>query len=71
VVGWYHTGPRLREADIDINQLMARYCDNPLLLICEVQVGRWRWTAAEARVGGGAARSGWEWLRGRAEATGM
>lgn len=37
VVGWYHTGPRLREADIDINQLMARYCDNPLLLICEVQ----------------------------------
>lgn len=38
IVGWYHTGPRLREADIDINNLMARYCDNPLLVICEVQV---------------------------------
>lgn len=37
VIGWYHTGPRLREADIDINQLMSRYCDNPLLIICEVQ----------------------------------
>jgi proteasome lid subunit RPN8/RPN11 len=38
IVGWYHTGPRLREADIDINNLMARYCDNPVLVICEVQV---------------------------------
>lgn len=37
VIGWYHTGPRLREADIDIHQLIARYCDNPLLIICEVQ----------------------------------
>ncbi|KAL4458424.1 hypothetical protein ABPG75_013289 [Micractinium tetrahymenae] len=37
VIGWYHTGPRLREADIDIHQLIARYCDNPLLVICEVQ----------------------------------
>ena len=38
VVGWYHTGPRLRQADLDITELMARYCDNPLLVICEVQV---------------------------------
>lgn len=38
VIGWYHTGPRLREADIDIHALLARYCDNPLLVICEVQV---------------------------------
>ncbi|PSC68372.1 26S proteasome non-ATPase regulatory subunit 7-like protein A-like [Micractinium conductrix] len=37
VIGWYHTGPRLREADIDIHALLARYCDNPLLVICEVQ----------------------------------
>ncbi|KAL4429567.1 hypothetical protein ABPG77_008616 [Micractinium sp. CCAP 211/92] len=37
VIGWYHTGPRLREADIDIHQLIGRYCDNPLLVICEVQ----------------------------------
>ena len=39
-MGWYHTGPRLREGDLDINTLMANYCDNPLLLICEVQVGQ-------------------------------
>ena len=38
IIGWYHTGPRLREADIDINELIGRYCDNPLLVICEVQV---------------------------------
>ena len=37
VVGWYSTGPRLREADLDINDLVCNYCDNPLLVICEVQ----------------------------------
>lgn len=43
IIGWYHTGPRLREADLDIHDLIARYCDDPLLLICEVQVrGRGR-----------------------------
>jgi 26S proteasome regulatory subunit N8 len=38
VVGWYSTGPRLREADVDINQLMAGYCEAPVLVICEVEV---------------------------------
>ena len=38
VVGWYSTGPRLREADIDITDLLSNYCDTPLLVICEVQV---------------------------------
>lgn len=37
VVGWYSTGPRLREADVDINQLMASYCETPVLVICEVE----------------------------------
>lgn len=37
-VGWYSTGPRLREADLDITELMTNYCDTPLLVICEVQV---------------------------------
>jgi 26S proteasome regulatory subunit N8 len=36
IIGWYHTGPRLREADLDINQLVAGYCDAPVLVICEV-----------------------------------
>ncbi len=38
VVGWYHTGPRLRAADLDISALMCDYCDNPTLVICEVEV---------------------------------
>lgn len=38
VIGWYSTGPRLREADLDITELMTNYCDTPLLVICEVQV---------------------------------
>ena len=38
VVGWYHTGPRIREADLDITVLMGNYCDNPVLVICEVEV---------------------------------
>ena len=36
-MGWYSTGPRLREADLDITDLMANYCETPLLVICEVQ----------------------------------
>ena len=38
MVGWYSTGQRLREADIDITDLLSNYCDTPLLVICEVQV---------------------------------
>ena len=43
MVGWYSTGPRLREADLDITDLMSNYCDMPLLVICEVQVSIWQW----------------------------
>lgn len=37
LIGWYHTGPRLREADLDITQLMSNYCAQPILVICEVE----------------------------------
>lgn len=37
-MGWYHTGPRLREADLDINDLMGTFCDLPILVICDIQV---------------------------------
>lgn len=37
VVGWYSTGPKLKEADLDINQLMTNYCSTPVLVICEVE----------------------------------
>jgi hypothetical protein len=38
VIGWYSTGPRLREADLSMHQLMTNYCSNPVLVICEVEV---------------------------------
>lgn len=42
IIGWYHTGPRLRESDMDIHQLISEYCDGslnkqPVLVICEVK----------------------------------
>mmetsp|Transcript_20153 Transcript_20153/g.56120 ORF Transcript_20153/g.56120 Transcript_20153/m.56120 type:complete len:331 (+) Transcript_20153:84-1076(+) len=38
VVGWYSTGPKIREADININQLLTRFSDvSPVLVICEVE----------------------------------
>jgi 26S proteasome regulatory subunit N8 len=37
VIGWYHTGPRLRESDLDIHALISSYCEKePILLIAEV-----------------------------------
>ena len=30
VVGWYHTGPKLRANDSDINELMRRFVPNPV-----------------------------------------
>lgn len=38
MVGWYSTGPRLREADLDINALLSNYTETPVLIICEVNV---------------------------------
>lgn len=38
ILGWYSTGPRLREADLDINDLMSQFCDDPVLVICDIQV---------------------------------
>lgn len=37
VVGWYSTGPKLKEADIEINLLISRFCEHPVLVICEVE----------------------------------
>lgn len=36
MVGWYSTGPRLREADLDINAMLSNYTETPVLVICEV-----------------------------------
>lgn len=36
-MGWYHTGPKLRASDLEINDLFKRYTPNPLLVIIDVQ----------------------------------
>jgi 26S proteasome regulatory subunit N8 len=41
IIGWYHTGPRLRESDMNIHQLISEYCESvqkqAVLVICEVK----------------------------------
>ena len=37
VVGWYSTGPKLRENDLDIHGLFHDYVPNPVLVIIDVQ----------------------------------
>lgn len=36
LIGWYHSGPKLKPSDLKINDVFKRYTDNPLLLIVNV-----------------------------------
>lgn len=36
LIGWYHSGPKLRASDLQINELFKRYTPNPLLVIIDV-----------------------------------
>ena len=36
IVGWYSTGPKLRESDIDIHELFYAYAPEPVLVIVDV-----------------------------------
>merc|ERR1740128_712515 len=35
IVGWYHTGPKLHQNDILINDLIRKYCPNSVLVIID------------------------------------
>ncbi|KTW29580.1 proteasome regulatory particle lid subunit RPN8 [Pneumocystis jirovecii RU7] len=37
MIGWYHTGPKLRSSDIEINELFKKYIPDPLLVIINVK----------------------------------
>lgn len=37
LIGWYHSGPKLRPSDLKINDVFKKYTANPLLLIVDVQ----------------------------------
>jgi 26S proteasome regulatory subunit N8 len=36
MVGWYHSGPKLRASDLEINELFKRYTPNPVLVVIDV-----------------------------------
>lgn len=37
VVGWYHTGPKLYQNDIAINELVRKYCPNCVLVVIDAK----------------------------------
>ncbi|ODV80230.1 Mov34-domain-containing protein [Suhomyces tanzawaensis NRRL Y-17324] len=37
LIGWYHSGPKLKPSDLKINEVFKKYTANPLLLIVDVQ----------------------------------
>ncbi|KAK9473956.1 maintenance of mitochondrial structure and function-domain-containing protein [Dipodascopsis tothii] len=37
LIGWYHTGPKRRAADLEINDLFKKYTPNPLLVVVDVE----------------------------------
>ena len=37
IVGWYHTGPKLHQNDVAINELIRRYCQNSVLVIIDAK----------------------------------
>jgi 26S proteasome regulatory subunit N8 len=37
IVGWYHSGPKLHQNDIAINDLVRRYCSNSVLVIIDTE----------------------------------
>ena len=37
IVGWYHTGPKLHQSDIAINELIREYCPNSILVIIDAE----------------------------------
>ena len=37
VVGWYHTGPKLKQNDLEINEIIRRYIPNPVLIVIDVR----------------------------------
>jgi len=37
IVGWYHTGPKLHQSDIAINDLIRKYCSNSVLVVIDAK----------------------------------
>ncbi|XP_072024175.1 26S proteasome non-ATPase regulatory subunit 7-like [Amphiura filiformis] len=37
IVGWYHTGPKLHQNDIAVNEVVRKYCPNSILCIIDAK----------------------------------
>lgn len=37
VVGWYHSGPKLRSSDLEINELFKKFIPKPVLVVIDVK----------------------------------
>ncbi|GAA5919216.1 hypothetical protein JCM6882_002780 [Rhodosporidiobolus microsporus] len=37
LIGWYHTGPKLRASDLEINEVIKRYTSKPVMVIVDVR----------------------------------
>jgi proteasome lid subunit RPN8/RPN11 len=37
IIGWYSSGPSIKKADIDINEILRRYNTNPVFVVIRVQ----------------------------------
>jgi proteasome lid subunit RPN8/RPN11 len=37
MVGWYHSGPKLRSSDLQINELFKQYNPSPVLVVIDVK----------------------------------
>lgn len=38
ILGWYHSGPKMRINDLEISKAFKKYCDKPILAIVDVQM---------------------------------
>lgn len=37
MIGWYHTGPKLRASDLEINDLFKKFIARPVMVIVDVR----------------------------------
>lgn len=37
IMGWYTSGPQIKQNDIQLNEILRRYNTNPVLVVCKVQ----------------------------------
>ena len=37
MIGWYHSGPKLRASDMEINELFKRFIPRPVMVIVDVR----------------------------------